>query len=204
MQQKITSKTFNDCEVCAYHESGHILFAYLCGYTCIEAQLISPPNADGYSSYAVIDYGKDAATASKILNRNLSIDDLKAASLAEKMEVVEVGRKLSRIYIGGSVTATVYNNKGNVHVPLPVQMDLDDLENAEHIQNVLQQLSSDQERDFIENGLHQALNTLSNTNVWNTAADLANRLLEMKQIQKGDIEECLEEHGLFFDEASST
>jgi hypothetical protein len=43
MQQKITSKTFNDCEVCAYHESGHILFAYLCGYTCIEAQLISPP-----------------------------------------------------------------------------------------------------------------------------------------------------------------
>ena len=38
--------------------------------------------------------------------------------------------------------------------------------------------------------------TLSNINIWHTVKDLAERLLRFSPITRGDIEECLEEHGV--------
>jgi len=45
--------------------------------------------------------------------------------------------------------------------------------------------------------LQDALYTLSNVNIWNTIVDLAKRLLQFNHLDKNDIEECLEEHGIY-------
>jgi hypothetical protein len=202
MDNLLIREKFSQCEICAYHEAGHILFAYLCGYHCREVQLIQENNEEGFSSYAVIDYGKDAYLASKFTAGNADLDFFKCLSLGEKLESIEVGRRLARIFLGGSVAAAVFNNKGNVHIPLPMQIDLIDLMRVEFIHSVIRELSTDQEENFVEYGLQDALYTLSNINVWQTVADLAGRLLEQNHLDKNDIEECLEERGIVYDEES--
>jgi hypothetical protein len=203
MNELLIKQNFKQCELCAYHESGHILFAYLCGYRCIEAQLIDEGNENGFTSYALIDYGRDAYYASKFTSADNAIDFFKCLALGEKLEAIEVGRRLARIFLGGSVAAAVFNNKGNVHIPLPMQIDYMDLVQVEFIHYVIQELSVDKDENFIEHGLHDALYTLSNINVWDTIEDLAERLLQHNHLNRNDIEECLEEHGILYDSESS-
>jgi len=139
-KDKLVAEKFRQCEVCAYHESGHILFAYLCGYRCRHVQLINEPNEEGYSSIAIIDYGKDAETASKFMASQQGAQYFQSLPLAGKLESIEVGRRLSRIFLGGSVAAAVYNNHENVHIPLPMQIDFLDLQRVEFIQHVIRKL----------------------------------------------------------------
>jgi hypothetical protein len=200
MNALLAKQNFKQCEICAYHEAGHILFAYLCGYTCKEVQLIEESNEEGFSSYAMIDYDKDSYLASKFTSADPDIEFFKSLALGEKLECIEVGRRLARIYLGGSVAAAVFNNDGNVQIPLPMQIDLTDLVRVEYIHYVIREISMATEDLFIENGLQEALYTLSNINVWNTIADLSQRLLKQNQLDKNDIEECLEEHGIIFNE----
>src|SRR4029078_5003304 len=122
------------------------------------------------------------------------LEYFKSLSLGEKLESIEVGRRLARIFLGGSVAAAVFNNGGSVYIPVPMQVDLNDLPHVDHIDSVIKQISPDKEEDlFIENGLQDALYTLANVNIWDTIVDLAQRLLQRKQLDRGDIEECLEE-----------
>jgi hypothetical protein len=202
MDNLLTKQNFNECELCAYHECGHILFAYLCGYSCKEVQLIDEGNENGFTSYALIDYGKDAFFASKFATADNAIDFFKCLALGEKLEAIEVGRRLARVFLGGSVAAAVFNNGGNVQIPLPMQIDYIDLIRVEFIHYVIKELSVDKEENFIEHGLREALYTLSNINIWKTIADLAFKLLQSKHLDKNDIEECLEEHGIIYDTES--
>jgi hypothetical protein len=199
MNNLLTKENFKQCEICAYHESGHILFAYLCGYTCREAQLIDEGNENGFTSYAVIDYGDDSYYASKFTNGDDTVDFFKCLALGEKLQAMEVARRIARIYLGGSVAAAVFNNAGNVRIPLPMQIDYMDLVRVEFIHYVIKELSVDQEDNFIEHGLQDALYTLSNINIWDTIVDLATLLLHSNHLDKNDIEECLEEHGIMYD-----
>jgi hypothetical protein len=202
MKDLLTKQHFGQCDICAYHESGHILFAYLCGYSCKEVQLIDEGNEHGFTSYALIDYGKDSYYASKFTTADNAIDFFKCLALGERLEAIEVGRRLARIYLGGSVAAAVFNNDGNVQIPLPMQIDYMDLIRVEFIHYVIRELSVDQEEDFIEHGLQDALYTLGNANIWNTVADLSERLLQSRHLDRNDIEECLEEHGISYDAPS--
>ncbi|HWJ90484.1 MAG TPA: hypothetical protein VNR87_05195 [Flavisolibacter sp.] len=199
-RSQLVAERFKQCEVCAYHESGHILFAYLCGYRCRHAALINEPNEDEYSSVALIDYGKDAEHAVKFMGSDVQY--FRSLALAAKLESVEVGRRLARIFLGGSVAAAIYNNHSNAHIPLPMQIDYLDLQRVEFIEHVMKETSTDEDENFIEHGLRDALYTLANVNIWETVADLANRLLANNELDMGDIEECLEEHGINYDEAS--
>ena len=195
-------ENFSKCETCAYHEAGHILFACLCGYSCRHVELINERNEHDFSSIAIIDYGKDSAIAAKFIEAKPDSNYFKTLPLAEKLECLEVGRRLARIFVGGSVAVAVFNNKGNVQIPLPMQIDYLDLLRTEFVRFVLKEISSDQEEDFIEHNLQDALYTLANINVWNTVEDLAQRLLKTNELDKNDIEECLEEHGLLYDKES--
>ncbi|HEY6957045.1 MAG TPA: hypothetical protein VI385_17455 [Flavisolibacter sp.] len=199
MNNLLTRHNFNQCEVCAYHESGHILFAYLCGYSCKEVQLINEGNENGFTSYALIDYGKDSYYASKFIGSDTSTEFFKCLALGEKLEAIEVGRRLARIFLGGSVAAAIFNNDGNVQIPLPMQIDYVDLLRVEFIHYVIKEVSIDQEEGFIEHGLQEALYTLTNVNIWDTVVDLAGRLLKANHLDKNDIEECLDEHGIIYD-----
>jgi len=203
MNNLLTKENFKQCEICAYHESGHILFAYLCGYTCRVAQLIDEGNENGFTSYAVIDYGRHSYYASKFTTGENTIDFFKCLALGEKLEALEIARRIARIYLGGSVAAAVFNNAGNVHIPLPMQIDYMDLVRVEFIHYVIKELSVDKEENFIEHGLQDALYTLSNVNIWDTIVDLATMLLQSNHLDKNDIEECLEAHGIMYDSESS-
>lgn len=203
MENLLTKHNFNQCEICAYHESGHILFAYLCGYSCREAQLINEDNDNGFTSYALIDYGKDSFFVSRFTAADASVEFFKTLALGEKLEAIEVGRRIARVFFGGSVAAAVFNNNGNVQIPLPMQIDYMDLLRVEFIHYVIKELSVDKEEDFIEQGLREALYTLSNINIWETIADLAGRLLQSNQLDKNDIEECLEQHWIPYDAESA-
>lgn len=203
MNTLLTKHNFKECEICAYHESGHILFAYLCGYGCKEVQLINEGNENGFTSYALIDYGNDSYYASTFTTADNTIDFFKSLALGERLQAIEVGRRLAHIFLGGSVSAAVFNNNGNALIPLPIQMDYMDLIRTEFIHFVIKELSVDKEENFIEHGLTDALYTLSNVNTWKTVVDLSTRLLQANHLNKNDIEECLEEHGILYNAQSS-
>src|SRR5689334_10399399 len=93
-QNLLKQEQFRKCEVCAYHESGHILFAYLCGYKCRYAELINEPEGEGFSSIAIIDYGKDAGTAARFMGSDAQADYFRCLSLGQKLESIEVGRRM--------------------------------------------------------------------------------------------------------------
>jgi hypothetical protein len=202
MNNLLQKHSFNKCELCAYHESGHILFAYLCGYSCNYVELINDKNEDDFTSIAMLDYGKDSPIASLFIGPNADLDAFNSFNLAQKLECIEVGQRIARIFLGGSVAAAVFNNQGDVHIPLPMQIDFTDLLRVEFIQQALKKLSNDNDEEFIEHYLQDALYTLSNINVWNTIVDLASRLLKDNQLNKNDIEECLEEHGIVYGNVS--
>ncbi len=199
MEQLFTKRKFNECEICAYHESGHILFAYLCGYTCRYAELINEHNEEDFASIAVINYGKDSYMVSKLTDLQHNVDYFSTLALGERLECIEIGHRLARIFLGGSATAAVFRNNGCAHIELPMQMDYTDLLRTEFIDSIIRELSIAPEEDFIESLLQDAFYTLANQNVWATIDDLAKRLLVSRQLNKNDIEECLEEHGIFFD-----
>ena len=201
IQNLLQTKTFNQCTLCAYQESGHILFAYLCGYHCLETELVQHPGADDVRSFSVIDYDSDAWLADKFLGDESDVKFFSGLSTAGKMQALETGRKLALVFLGGSVTAAVFTNDGNPQIPLPMQIEYNDLQRVEFIDKVLQ-LLADTEENFIENRLQDALYTISNINLWNTVTDLATRLLHSHQLNRNDIEECLEEHGVIYHEAS--
>lgn len=182
------------CEICAYHEAGHILFAYLCGYTCREAQLVNEENEDGFTSFSIIDYGLDTQYA----GRFIGTEDLlffTGLGEAEQQKAIAVGRRIARIYMGGSTAATVYQKGSPAELPVPFQMDFTDLERIEFIGMVFQSLGAG-EPNLLEQYMNDARYTLSNINIWHTVQDLAERLLRFNPITRGDIEECLEEHGI--------
>jgi hypothetical protein len=193
---------FNKCEICAYHEAGHMLFAYLCGYACNYVELINSKENEDFSSIVIIDYGRDAELASKFIGPNTNLDYFQTLSLGMKLEAIEVGRRIARIYLGGSVAAAVYNNGGNYQIPLPMQIDVTDLFMVEFINQVLGEFSSDVDENFIEYNLQDALYTLANPNYWNTIEGLAKRLLDANELNRNDIEECLEDHGILYDESA--
>ena len=197
MEPKRITTRHNQCDICAYHESGHILFAYLCGYTCKEAQLVDEANEEGFSSFSIIDYGNDSQYASRFIATE-ELDYFMNLNDEEKGEAVAVGRKIARIYMGGSTAATVFQKGGDTGLAIPFQMDYTDLERIEFIASVLQVLGMPPEDDFLENSMSEALYTLSNINVWETVKDLSERLLKFNPLTKGDIEECLEEHGILY------
>jgi hypothetical protein len=174
----------------------------LCGYSCNYVELINDKNEDDFTSIAMLDYGKDSPIASLFIGPNADLDAFNSFNLAQKLECIEVGQRIARIFLGGSVAAAVFNNQGDVHIPLPMQIDFTDLLRVEFIQQALKKLSNDNDEEFIEHYLQEALYTLSNINVWNTIVDLASRLLKDNQLNKNDIEECLEEHGIVYGNVS--
>jgi hypothetical protein len=192
---------FNKCEICAYHEAGHILFSYLCGYSCNYVELINTEANEDFSSIVIIDYGKDAEVASKFI-ANANLDYFKTLNLGMKLEAIEVGRRIARIYLGGSVAAAVYNNGGNYQIPLPMQIDVTDLFMVEFISQVLRESSTDVDENFVDYNLQDALYTLANPNYWSTIEDLAKGLLNANELSRNDIEECLEEHGILYNESA--
>ena len=74
-------ENFSQCETCAYHEAGHILFAYLCGYNCRHVELINEKNEHDFSSIAIIDYGKDSALAAKFTDPKSDSDYFKTLGI---------------------------------------------------------------------------------------------------------------------------
>lgn len=184
------------CEPCAYSESGRVVFAYLCGYHCSEVQLMRNPYEDGYFSYALIDYGKDSRIALNFIGEKGGSGHFPSLPLAKRLESIEVGQRLARLFIGGSVAAAVYRNKGDVHIPFPMQMDHEDMEKAEHIFSILKEMTVNNDVDFLENEIANALYTLNNSYVWKSIEQLAELLLEEEYLDRNDIEESLERTGL--------
>ena len=194
MDKSFFTSRHKQCEICAYHEAGHILFAYLCGYTCKEAQLVNEENEEGFSSFSIIDYGADAGYA----DRFIGTEDLSFFTNLEEgaqQHAIAVGRKIARIYMGGSTAATVFQKGSPADLPVPFQMDYTDLERIEFIIMVFRSLGAD-ESNMLQHYMNDARYTLSNINIWHTVKDLAERLLRFNPITRGDIEECLEEHGV--------
>lgn len=196
MNYIISKENFDKCEICAYHESGHIVFAYLCGYSCLEVQLINKLTPEGFSSYAMIDYGKDSFIASKLIGLNMDPTFFKSFSLPEKLETIEIGQRLSRIYMGGSVATAIFLNNGNPNIPLPIQLDYTDLFRVENIKNITNELSKNSEEDVIENSLKDVVYSFHSIHIWNAVNELAKKLLDSNHLEKGDIEESLMPYGI--------
>src|SRR5215204_5586171 len=107
MNQLVIKEARKQKNSSAVHESGHVVFAYLCGYHCLEMQLMEIADEEGVFSYALLDYGEDEATALRFIGENANIDQFRNLSLSQRLRNIEVGQRLGRLFTGGSVAVAV-------------------------------------------------------------------------------------------------
>src|SRR5215204_288713 len=110
MNQLVIKEARKQKNSSAIHESGHVVFAYLCGYRCLEMQLMEAADEEGVFAYALLDYGEDEDIALRFIVENRQIYQFQNLSLSYRLRNIEVGQRLGRLFTGGSVAVSVYRN----------------------------------------------------------------------------------------------
>jgi hypothetical protein len=187
MKGTIQKQNFKHAELCAFQESGHIVFAYLCGYSCHEVFILPSDDMD-CTGFSMIDYSMDSRQVSMLLTGNHKVQELKNLVLAERLELIEVARRLSRIFFGGSVAASVHKNPGISFLKDPVQIDIVDYMRLEYIHYIISELSVDKEEAFMEQGIKEALYTLDHPAMWSAVDKIAQSLLLKHKLNQAEIE----------------
>ncbi len=151
--------------LCAYHESGRVVFAYMAGYACDKMQLSDADSGQGESK---LDAGDDLPLVQAVLGRGSS------PVTAENMtKAIAAAKKLMNIYCAGTCAETFFRNNGS----LPDQLDMDipgqDIQNIELIQSFLKSSVSGHPDDFPSQTMIEILKKLQDRDTWKAVTKLA-------------------------------
>jgi hypothetical protein len=185
----------NACERAAYHESGHIVFAYLNGYSCEGVQLDRSVEMDKeiWSGQSRIDYHTDAFIVSKLIGVDADADFFEQVPHSTKQKAVAVARRLARVYLAGSLTEAIYENGGDPNVPFPIETEWLDLIRVEYLNYALEKMDGQhQPAEFIPSLFTNLLKAVESPDIWYAIESIARKLRVTKRMNRSQIEEILE------------
>ncbi|ABQ05331.1 hypothetical protein [Flavobacterium johnsoniae] len=179
-------------EKTAYHESGHIIMAYLNKYFCEETEIL--PNGDGKSTF---NYGSDLLTITAITNFKDEPDIFNNLSESIKRNCPEIAFKSTLVLIAGSIAESIYLNDGISGEEMDVEISGPDLIRIENINFLLSQINLNHKTDFIPEMMYTAMTIFADKKIWDTITILAKSLFNKnnKKLSKSEIETILTDCG---------
>jgi hypothetical protein len=180
----------------AYHESGHIIMAYLCGYKCDEVALLLSAPGNGFSK---IDYGdrRYLVLIASMQNYIQNPDFYNEIDSNLKKISPQIAIKACGTLMGGPVSEALYLNGVDFEGNLEIEMSGPDLTSVSNIDSFLYENTSNHNENFINMKLLEVTRLLKDKNFWNAVVNLSEAIINSPNmlLNRTEIEESLNESG---------
>ncbi len=189
----MTEKLF---EQGAYHESGHIIMAYLSKFNADNVSLILNDPGSGFTKF---DYGDIRITLLIAAMQNYSKDPSIFNELDSNIKnaASQVGFKIAGTLMGGPVSEAFYKSGIDFNGGLPIEMSGPDLLTVESIDLCLSQKTLNHNPNFIYNTLTVVVSLIKQENVWKSIEHLSSTIMKSpnKKLSRLEIEDSLNQSG---------
>lgn len=176
-------------DLCAYHESGRVAYAYQCGYSC---ESITLSETDPGAGVSKLNAGADGDSIQLILK-----DKLPAADTAVPSKAIDIARKLMKIYCAGSCAATFCKEEKQISAQTEIEIPRQDIKYINLIQSFLKNNVPRHPADYPTQVIAQIFRELKQKDNWNVIETLAQTVLntEGKKIHRFYVEDALMKAG---------
>ena len=185
----MTEKLF---EQGAYHESGHIVMAYLTRFKSDEVALLQNDPGSGFTRF---DYGDLRITLLIAAMQNYAQDPSIYNGLdnALKNTANQVAFKIVGTLLGGPVSEALHKSGVEFEGELPIEMSGPDLISVQSIHLCLSNNISNHDPNYISASLTQVVNLLRQPDCWVAIEHLSSTLLNSpnKKLNRQQIESSL-------------
>jgi len=176
-------------ELCAYHESGRVVYAYRQGYYCESIELSENDPGAGISK---LNGGVNNETIQLILNNKTH-----TPSFVISNKAIEVAKKLMKIYCAGACAKIYKKNDKQISAQTEIDIPGQDMKYIDLIQSFLQQNVQGHPTDYPVQVITQIFHELKEEENWKVIEGLAKSALkpEDKKISRFYIEDALMKAG---------
>jgi hypothetical protein len=180
----------------AYHESGHIIVAYLSRYKSDRVELILDDPGSGMTKfdYGGLDMTMAIASMQNYTNNPELYNDLPAGL---KNICPEVAFKITGTLLGGPVSEALYATGIDFVGNLPIEMSGPDLISVQNIHHFLSDIVTNHKPNYIEHSLSMIVQLLKQQEFWDAIKHLSDSILSSpnKQLNRDQIEQSLKASG---------
>jgi len=187
--------SINSLEKKAFHEAGHIVVAYLSGYSC-KKMVLSEKNP--IENRDIYDFGKDSYLISAMYQYKNSPEAYDNLPEAIKSNFRKVSLRTIIVLLGGPAAENIYKNGGKVDINQNFSITGIDFEAADKIDYFLSMVKQGQHAtNYLKVIFRQVLTLMEANEVWNAISTLANSLLNSqgRVLEKKDVQKILIETG---------
>lgn len=176
-------------ELCAYHESGRIAYAYQCGYTCESMELSEMDSGAGVSK---LNAGADGEFIQRILSGKPQASDTAITN-----KTIDIARKLMRIYCAASCAEIFFKEGKRINAQTEIEIPGQDMKYINIIQSFLKNNVPNHPPDYPSQILTQIFRELKQEDNWSVIETLVQATLktEEKKINRFYIEDALMKAG---------
>jgi hypothetical protein len=181
-------------ELGAFHESGHIIMAYLVGFKAQSVALSIDEPGVGCTKF---DYGQDALLIASILNAINDGGFFNSLPIEIKKRSLLTATRISHTLLGGPLAEALYKVGIDFVGNLEIDMRGPDVVSVENADYFLSCIDKNHRSDFLSHLLMQMADLIKNDNFWNAIKHLSDAILKSpnKCLTQEEIEKSLEESG---------
>ena len=186
----------NQEEQNAYHESGHILMAYLSGFKCENVTLLQDGSGNAFTKF---DYGNPNLNLliAAIVNFNEDSEMYNSLSPNLKSQTQLASLKMGGTLLGGSVAEHLFKSGSDFKGELEMEISGPDLTRVLSIDSLLSSLNLAHNPNYIAKELEKIALFFQQENAWNSIEALSKEILSSptKSLSQKQIEKSLSETG---------
>lgn len=180
----------------AYHESGHVVMAYLTGFKSDFTELILEDPGSGRTKF---DYGDQRITLIIAAMQNYISDPSIYNGLPNNLKSVccQLAFKICGTLMGGPVGETFFKEGIDFKGQLPIEMSGPDLISVNNIHACLMNNIQGHNPDYIRESLINVTEMIQQAETWKAIEHLATKILDSpkKHLDREEIELSLKESG---------
>jgi hypothetical protein len=183
-------------EQCAYHESGHIVMAYLSRYKCDSVTILEDGSGNGFTKF---DYGNNSMTEliASLVNFSEYPEIFDSLPANAKAVAPQVAFKISGTLLGGPVSEALYKAGVEFEGDLPIEVAGPDLLRVSSIDHLLSTIDREHNPNYVNETLGSIVNLLRQRQTWIAIETLAKDILNSttKSLTRQEIESSLQKSG---------
>jgi hypothetical protein len=181
---------------CAFHESGHIVMAYLSRFKCDSVTILEDGSGDAFTKF---DYGKSPMTEliASLVNFSEYPQMFYSLPLNVRAAAPQVALKICGTLLGGPVSEALYKVGVDFEGDLPIEVAGPDLQRVTSIDHLLRTIDPNHKPNYINEALGSVVQLIRNKQTWEAIEALSKEILnsKTKSLSRVEIENSLENSG---------